>query len=188
MSHQVRCFNTGSNMFHCEVQNGTKLNPADLHEYYLNCPTECVNRADTAKCVNRFDNVFTVQVTSSGFTHLTNVKYDKDTHMFSEHEFDPSVVIPAVLSHKKNTVYFEACKHPAKVKNFKDLDAETSNVHAVMCEQRQAEAQARQELQAQQEAARRTSVASNVPTAPTTGKRVKKTQDAAETRSNNLED
>ena len=214
MTHHVKKVNTGNNEFYCDTQHGTKLNPANLHEYYLNCETEYVKHADSATFVSREDDVFTVRVLESGVNKLSTLGYNRKLNVFHSYEYDPCVVLPALLVNEKNKHYFSAAGHPSPAKSFATLDGETSAIYADMCEQKRVQREQQElELQLARQAQQRVQVVvpqgpvelesadTAEPTEPqdpaeqtqakkkTVKKVVKKTStETSNTRGNNLED
>jgi hypothetical protein len=136
MNNPVKLCRVNGDMYHCDMRFGTRLNPVNLHAFYLDCGTVDVKHADSATVLSRADNVFTMRVSAECSTHTTNVTYNKATNEFENFEYSPCVLIPPLLSSKVHEHYFKCCQHPNKTDDYKTVD---DVWYQSMCEQRAAE-------------------------------------------------
>lgn len=136
MNNPVKLCRVNGDMYHCDMRFGTRLNPVNLHAFYLDCDAVDVKHADNAVGLSRADNVFTMRVSAECSTHTTSVTYNKVTNEFENFEYSPCVLIPPLLASKAHEHYFRCCQHPNKTDDYKTVD---DVWYQSMCEQRAAE-------------------------------------------------
>lgn len=118
MKHPVKCCNAGSDTYHFDARFGVKLNPAVLHSSYSPCDTLNVRPADSAVCVSKDGDVFTLKVSSSFRDDTTTVRYVPQTNRFTHFEYSPAVLIPAIFANNKFKDYFLCSAHPKNDVNY----------------------------------------------------------------------
>ena len=133
MKHPVKYCTTGNDAFHFDSRFGVKLNPATLHTSYFPCDAIAVKAADSAVCVSKDGDVFSLKVSSSFKDDKTTVRYNTQTNRFTHFDYSPAVLIPAILANTKFRDYFTCSAHPKNSVNY-NVAHEFDNIPDGSCE------------------------------------------------------
>lgn len=123
MYDSLHAYTVGTELYYIDMINGFIVPLDKVHEQYkktlLPQPMKPVHNIFQ---ISRINDKFVVVLLSGEEMVETNVIYERKTHIFTIDNFNPCVLIPAILKNPDFELYFMACEHPRTIcRNYEKL-------------------------------------------------------------------
>jgi len=96
--------------FYYDTRFGTKI--MSMHPSYKKCFSAIAQPVDSVESIIREENTFHVRIKSKGLPINISIKFYPCDKTFVCRDYDPSVIIPAILQDSNCREYLESRKHP----------------------------------------------------------------------------